>query len=74
MSDRLARRAAGLPDEPLSPDDFATFMADVIACNPDDRAKATEEGLKLMGALLADLGYAEGVLIFGQMSDWFEGQ
>lgn len=73
MSNRLNRRAAGLPDEPLSPEDFATFMADCIASN-DDKEQAREEGLKLMGALLTDLGYAEGVLIYGQLSDWYEGQ
>lgn len=69
--DRMERRQLGLPYAPISPEDFAEMMANVVACNPDDRAKATEEGLKLMGALLADLGYAEGVLIFGQMLEWY---
>lgn len=55
----------------LSPDDFATFMSDVIACNPDDPVNAHVEAVKLMGALLADLGYAEGVLIFNEMGQWY---
>ena len=58
--------------KPLSPDGFAGYMADVIANNPDDLATAQAEGVKLMGAVLVDLGYAEGVLMFGEMQQWYE--
>jgi len=56
----------------LTPDEFATFMADVVAANPDNPVGAHVEGVRLMGALLADLGYAEGVLIFNEMSTWYD--
>lgn len=71
MSNRLERRAAGLPDEPLSPEDFATFMSDVVACNADNRPQAEIDAIRLMGALLVDLGYAEGVLIYNSFDEWF---
>jgi len=55
----------------LTSDEFATFMADVIAANPDDPVTAHVEAVQLMGALLAELGYAEGVLIFNEMGQWY---
>lgn len=57
---------------PLTPDDFATFMADCIVANEGNIDKAKLEGMQLAFALLADLGYAEGVLIYGEMSRWYD--
>lgn len=55
----------------LSPEDFATFMADCVAGN-ETREGMREDGLKLMAALLTDLGYAEGVLIYGEANQWYD--
>jgi hypothetical protein len=70
VSERLDRIKAGMTPEPIDPDTFATFMSDVVVNEPT-KADAKEAGLKLMAAVLADLGYAEGVLIYGQLNDWY---
>lgn len=71
MTERLDRIKAGMEPEPLSPEDFATFMADCVASN-ETREGMREDGLKLMAALLTDLGYAKGVLIYGEANQWYD--